>query len=83
MKVRLSDPRGQSLIEFTMFLPLALVLCFGMIELGYALLDQHVVSKLTREGSNLISRYTTIEDASTGRCKPWVRGRWTSTTVRR
>ena len=65
MKVRLSDPRGQSLIEFTMFLPLALVLCFGMIELGYALLDQHVVSKLTREGSNLISRYTTIEDAST------------------
>jgi hypothetical protein len=34
------------------------VLVLGVIELGYALLDQHVIAKLSREGSNLISRDT-------------------------
>ena len=63
MMTRLPSSRGQSLVEFTLFLPLALVMGLGMIELSYALLDQHVVSKLTREGSNLISRNATLEDA--------------------
>ena len=63
MKTSLRSSSGQSLIEFTLFLPLALVIGLGMIELSYALLDQHVVSKLTREGSNLISRNATLEDA--------------------
>jgi Flp pilus assembly protein TadG len=40
-------------------------LVLGMIELSYALLDQHVVTKLTREGSNLISRDASIDDAYT------------------
>ena len=31
--------------------------------MGYALLDQHVVTKLAREGSNLISRNTTLAAA--------------------
>jgi hypothetical protein len=31
---------------------------------GYALLNQHVVTKTTREGSNLISRDTTLQDAA-------------------
>jgi hypothetical protein len=42
-----------------------LLVALGVVEVGYALLDQHVVTKLTREGSNLISRNTTIEDAVT------------------
>src|SRR5262245_17954788 len=46
-------------------MPLILVVALGVIEFGYALLDQHVVTKLTREGSNLISRDTTIDDAVT------------------
>jgi Flp pilus assembly protein TadG len=65
MRRRLATADGQSLVEFALFFPIALVLCFGLIELGYALLDQHTVSKMTREGSNLISRSVTIEDAST------------------
>ncbi len=32
---------------------------------SYALLDQHVVTKLTREGSNLISRDVSLQDAAT------------------
>ncbi len=47
-----------------MVLPLILVLVLGVVEVGYALLDAHVVTKLTREGSNLISRDTTLQDAA-------------------
>jgi hypothetical protein len=57
--------RGQSLVEFAMVLPLFLLLILGVIEVGYALLDQHIITKLTREGSNLISRDTTLQDAGT------------------
>ena len=46
-------------------MPLVLVLSLGVVEVGYALLDQHVVTKLTREGSNLISRDASLQDAAT------------------
>jgi hypothetical protein len=39
------------------------VVALGVVVFGYALLDQDVVTKLTREGSNLISRDTSIGDA--------------------
>jgi Flp pilus assembly protein TadG len=55
--------KGQSIIEFALILPLALALVLGVVEVGYALLDQHVVTKLAREGANLISRDSTLEDA--------------------
>jgi Flp pilus assembly protein TadG len=54
---------GQSLVEFAMVLPLILVVVMGVIEVGYALLDQHGVTKLTREGSNMISRDSSLDDA--------------------
>jgi hypothetical protein len=63
--VRFREPRGQSLVEFALVLPLLIVLGFGVAEVGYLLLDHHVVSKLSREGSNLISRNTSLEDATT------------------
>ena len=61
---RLRDARGTALVEFSMVVPLVLVLCLGVVEVSYALLDQHVVTKLTREGSNLISRNTSLLDAA-------------------
>jgi hypothetical protein len=64
MKTRRSRDNGQALIEFALMLPLLLVIVLGIIEVGYALLDQHVVTKLTREGSNLISRDVTLQDAA-------------------
>ena len=64
MKARLSRSAGQSLIEFSLVLPLMLTLVLGIIEVGYALVDQHVVTKLSREGSNLISRDVTLQDAA-------------------
>jgi hypothetical protein len=62
---RLKDARGQSIVEISILMPLVLTVALGVIEFGYALLDQHVVTKLTREGSNLISRDSTLEDAVT------------------
>ena len=56
--------RGQSVIEFAIILPLLLVVVLGVVEVSYALMDQHVVTKLTREGSNLISRDTSLADAA-------------------
>jgi hypothetical protein len=62
---RLRDSSGQGLIEFAIILPLTLLVVLGVVETGYALFDQHVVTKVTREGSNLISRDTSLEDAVT------------------
>ena len=56
--------RGQSIVEFAIVMPLVLTLALGVIETSYALLHQHVVTKLTREGSNLISRDTSLQDAA-------------------
>ncbi|HZT78321.1 MAG TPA: TadE/TadG family type IV pilus assembly protein [Vicinamibacterales bacterium] len=56
---------GQSMIEFAIALPFLTLLALGLIELSSALLDQHVVTRLAREGSNLISRDTTLQDAVT------------------
>jgi hypothetical protein len=65
MKKGLSSSSGQSVVEFALVLPLVMVVLLGVIELSYALLDEHVVTKLTREGSNLISRDTSLQDAAT------------------
>jgi Flp pilus assembly protein TadG len=60
-----SNARGQSIIEFALILPFILIVVLGVVELGYALQDQHILTKLTREGSNLISRDTSLQDAAT------------------
>ncbi len=60
---RLRSTEGQSIVEFAITLPLLLVICLGVVETAYALIDQHVVTKLAREGSNLISRDTSLERA--------------------
>ena len=59
------DSSGQSMIEFAIVMPLVIILVLGVVEVGYALLDQQVVTKLTREGSNLISRDSSLQDATT------------------
>jgi len=52
-------------VEFALVFPFLVVLVLGLTELGYALLDSHIVTKLTRESSNLISRDSSIQDAVT------------------
>jgi hypothetical protein len=55
---------GQSMIEFAIVLPLLVVMALGVVEASSALLDQHIVTRLSREGSNLISRDVTLGDAA-------------------
>ena len=62
---RRSSCRGQSLLEFALALPVLLLVVLGVIEVGHLLIDQHVVTRLTREGSNLISRDVSLADAVT------------------
>jgi hypothetical protein len=61
---RPSSERGTSLIEFGLFLPLIVVLGLGVVEVSWALLDGHVVTRMAREGSNLISRDASLTDAA-------------------
>ncbi len=56
---------GQSVIEFAVVLPLVALLALGVVEVSSALLDMHVITSFSREGSNLISRNTTLQDAVT------------------
>jgi len=65
LRRRARSTSGQSLIEFALILPLVLLVALGVIETSWALLDDHVVTKLSREGSNLISRDTSLQDATT------------------
>jgi hypothetical protein len=58
-----ASERGQTLLEFSLVMPLLLLMSLGVVEVGWALMDQHVVTKMTREGSNLISRDTSLADA--------------------
>jgi hypothetical protein len=60
----LLNASGQSLLEFAMVLPLIVVLALGVVEVSWELLDAHVVTRLAREGSNLISRDTSLGDAA-------------------
>ena len=49
----LADQRGQSIVEFAIVMPLFLIIVLGIVEVGYALVDQHTTTRVTREGSNL------------------------------
>jgi hypothetical protein len=61
----LADASGQSLVEMAIIMPLFLIIVLGIVEVGYALIDQHVTTRMTREGSNLISRDVKLADAAT------------------
>lgn len=57
--------KGQSLVEFAITLPVLVLIVLGVIELSYGLLDMHVTTSFSREGANLISRNTSLQDAVT------------------
>ena len=61
---RLASAAGQTMVEMAIVLPIAMLISLGVVDVSYALLHQHVISRLTREGANLISRDVTLLDAS-------------------
>ncbi len=55
--------RGIAVVEFAFVLPILLVLIFGVIELGRAVLTRQVLLNLSREAANLASRGTSLNDS--------------------
>lgn len=62
---RLRAARGQSIVEFAICLPVLLLLSLGVVETSNALMSQHVITKIAREGSNMISRETKLAATAT------------------
>jgi Flp pilus assembly protein TadG len=56
---------GQSIVEFAICLPVLLLLSLGVVETSNALMSQHVITKIAREGSNMISRETKLAATAT------------------
>jgi len=54
--------RGQALIEFALCCPLLLILVYGIISFSLPIYHKLVMSGLTRQGSNLASRGTSLTD---------------------
>jgi hypothetical protein len=60
---RLSGRSGQALVEFTFVAATLLLLFFGMIDFCRAISVRQVITSLTREGSNLASRNTSLSNS--------------------
>ena len=55
--------RGQAAAEFAVVAPLLLVIICGAIDFGRALNDVQIMADLTRQGSNLASRGTPLNES--------------------
>jgi hypothetical protein len=64
-RARWRDSSGQTLIEAGLVIPFLILVAMGVVELGLAIRNQHNVIRLSREGSNLISRNTSLQVAAT------------------
>lgn len=64
MRTSFRSQRGQSIVEMAMILPILCLVVLGVVEISWAMLDQHVITKLTREGANLISRDASMTDTA-------------------
>jgi len=51
-----SKSRGQSLIELAIVLPIVLLLLWGVVDFGRAILFNNILVNMSREGANLASR---------------------------
>jgi Flp pilus assembly protein TadG len=54
---------GQAMLEFASIATAGLLLLFGVIDIGRALYFMQVMSSLSRQGSNLASRGSTVSDS--------------------
>jgi Flp pilus assembly protein TadG len=62
-RLRLSDTRGATLVEFALASTLFFTITFGTIEFGRMILDYNIVSNAAREGV----RYAVVRGAASGR----------------
>ena len=61
---KLSDQSGQAMLEFAIILSLVVVMVFAIIDFGRAFNQMQELVGLTRQGSNLASRGTSLTDSA-------------------
>lgn len=64
-KRKMAGERGQALLELLPVMMILLTLTFAVIDFSRAIWQVEVLAGLTREGSNLASRNTTLADSAT------------------
>jgi hypothetical protein len=64
LSLRSSRSRGQGLVEFTIVVPVFLVLLAGMLEFGFAFSDRLTLGNATREGARIGAALATGSDSS-------------------
>ncbi len=57
------DNRGQATVEFTLFAMVLVLLFFGLIDFSRIIQDRLILINLSREGSSLASRGTSLTNA--------------------
>jgi Flp pilus assembly protein TadG len=60
----IANDSGQAMVEFAFVVPLLLILVCGAIDFGRALNDMQIMADLTRQGSNLASRGTPLNEST-------------------
>lgn len=50
-EMKLKNRRGSAAVEFALILPILLVLLFGIIEFGFLLYNEQVITNASREGA--------------------------------
>jgi len=60
-----TDESGQAMLEFAIIVSLVITLVFAVIDFGRAFNEMQVLVGLTRQGSNLASRGTSLTDSAT------------------
>ena len=63
-----NDERAGPLAELALIVPLMSILTFGMIEFGYLLYQQHIVTKGVQEAARFVARNPAITEGGT--CPP-------------
>ena len=77
--------RGQAVVEFALVLPLFLLLVFGALELGRALLRLHLLNNVAREGARVGTLPGNVEQDVTSKVNSFLTangmqtGTWTTT----
>ena len=62
MKIR-RNTAGQALVEMTFVSVMLVVMVFGLIDFGRAIMTRQIIVNLSREAANLASRGTTLTNA--------------------
>ena len=60
-----ADQSGQAMLEFAIIASLVIVMVFAIIDFGRAFNQMQQIVGLTRQGSNLASRGTSLSDSAT------------------